>query len=154
MGLLDNILGAAGAAQAGGAGSSPLGGLADMVMKNPQALGAIVSLLSGKDGSVGGTGGLGGLVSAFQSKGLGDMIGSWISTGPNPPVTASQITDVLGHDTVSQFAAKAGVPHGEAGGLLASLLPQVIDHLTPQGSMPAQDSLESALGGLLSGFGR
>jgi uncharacterized protein YidB (DUF937 family) len=125
-----------------------------MVMKNPQALGAIVSLLSGKDGSVGGTGGLGGLVSAFQSKGLGDMIGSWISTGPNPPVTASQITDVLGHDTVSQFAAKAGVPHGEAGGLLASLLPQVIDHLTPQGSMPAQDSLESALGGLLSGFGR
>jgi uncharacterized protein YidB (DUF937 family) len=154
MGLLDNLLGAAGAAQAGGSGSSPLGGLADMVMKNPQALSAIASLLSGKDGSVGGAGGLGGLVSAFQSKGLGDMINSWISTGPNPPVSASQITDVLGHDTVAQFATKAGVSHGDAGGLLASLLPQVIDHLTPQGNMPAADSLESALGGLLSGFGR
>jgi uncharacterized protein YidB (DUF937 family) len=27
---------------------------------------------------------------------------------------------VLGHDTLKQFAAKAGVPHGEAGGLLSS----------------------------------
>jgi uncharacterized protein YidB (DUF937 family) len=154
MGLLDNILGAAGAVQPAGAGGNPLGGLAELAMKNPQILAAITSLLSGKDGSVGGAGGLGGLVSAFQGKGLGDMINSWISTGPNPPVSASQITDVLGHDTMAQFAAKAGVSHGEAGGLLASLLPQVVDHLTPQGSMPAADSLESALGGLLSGFGR
>jgi uncharacterized protein YidB (DUF937 family) len=140
MGILDSLLG------------GNLGGLAGTAMKNPQVISALVSLLSSKDASVGGTAGLGGLIQAFQGKGLGDMIGSWISTGPNPPVTASQITDVLGRDTVSQFAAKAGVPHGEAGGLLASLLPAVIDQLTPQGQVPESNAFESALGGLLSGL--
>jgi uncharacterized protein YidB (DUF937 family) len=140
MGILDDLLG------------KEAGGLAGMAMKNPQIIAAIASLLSSKDASVGGTGGLGGLVQAFQGKGLGDMMSSWISTGPNPPINASQITDVLGRDTLSQFAAKAGVPHGEAGGLLASLLPSVIDQLTPQGRVPESNDVESALGGLLSGL--
>ena len=140
MGMLDDVLG------------PQLGGLAETAMKNPQVIAAIASLLSSKDASVGGTGGLPGLVQAFQGKGMGDLVSSWIATGPNPPINASQITDVLGHDTLSQFAAKAGVPHGEAGGLLASLLPAVIDQLTPQGQMPASNDLESSLSSLLSGF--
>lgn len=140
MGILDDLLG------------KEAGGLAGLAMKNPQIIAAVASLLSSKDASVGGTGGLGGLVQAFQGKGMGDMMSSWISTGPNPPINANQITDVLGHDTLSQFAAKAGVPHGEAGGLLASLLPAVIDQLTPHGKVPGSNDLESSLGSLLSGF--
>jgi len=137
MGVLDNLLRQA-------------GGLAGVAAKNPQAVAAVVSLLSTRDASVGGTGGLGGLVTAFQQKGLGNMIASWISTGPNPPITAGQVSDVLGNDTVKQFAAKAGVPEGQAGGLLAILLPTVIDHLTPKGQAPETNTLESALGGLVS----
>jgi uncharacterized protein YidB (DUF937 family) len=140
VGLLDNVLG------------PQLGGLAESAMKNPQVISAIVSLLSSKDASVGGTAGLAGLVQVFQGKGMGDMISSWISTGPNPPATADQMASVLGPDTLSQFAAKAGVPQGEAGGLLAGLLPMVIDQLTPQGRVPESNDLESALGGLLSGL--
>jgi len=140
MGILDDLLG------------KNAGGLAAMAMKNPQVIAAIASLLSSKDASVGGTGGLAGLVQAFQGKGMGDMMSSWISTGPNPPATADQMASVLGPDTLSQFAAKAGVPHGDAGGLLASLLPAVIDRLTPQGRVPESNDLESALGGLLSGL--
>ena len=140
MGMLDDLLG------------KQLGGLADTAMKNPQVISAIVSLLSSKDASVGGTGGLAGLVQAFQGKGMGDMVSSWISTGPNPPATADQITKALGPQTVSQFAAKAGVAPGEAGGLLASLLPAMIDRLTPQGKVPESNELESTLGGLLSGL--
>ncbi len=130
------------------------GGLASLAAKNPQAVAAVVSLLSSRDSSVGGTGGLGGLVGAFQKGGMGDMVASWISTGPNPPVSATQLESVLGGEVLKQFAAKAGVPQGEAGGLLASLLPAVIDHLTPQGQVPESNTLESALGGLLSSFGR
>jgi uncharacterized protein YidB (DUF937 family) len=150
MGLLDGILGQL----MGGKGAeSGLGGLVSMAAKNPQILGAVASLLSTKDSSVGGNGGLGGLVSAFQKNGLGDMVSSWISTGPNPPISASQVTDVLGGDTVAQFARKSGVPVGEAGSLLAGLLPAVIDKLTPDGKMPDTNSLESTLGSLLSGLG-
>jgi uncharacterized protein YidB (DUF937 family) len=139
MGLLDNLMNQAGS-------------VASFAAKNPQAVAAIVSLISSRDSSVGGSGGLGGIVEAFQKKGLGDMVASWISTGPNPPVSAAQVTDVLGSDVIGQFAAKAGVPHAEAGGLLASLLPTVIDHLTPNGTVPESNALESSLGGLLSGF--
>ncbi len=130
------------------------GGIARLAAQNPQAVAAVVSLLSTRDTSVGGTGGLGGLMQAFEKKGLGDMVAGWISTGPNPPVTANQVSDVLGADVLKQFAAKAGVPQGDAGNLLASLLPTVIDHLTPQGTVPQTNALESALGGLLSGLGR
>jgi uncharacterized protein YidB (DUF937 family) len=141
MGLLDNLM-------------QKASGLAGVAAQNPQAVAAIVSLLSTRDSSVGGTGGLGGLVTAFQKKGMGDMIASWISTGPNPPISAGQVTDVLGSDVVKQFAAKAGVPQAQAGGLLASLLPTVIDHLTPQGKTPETNAFESALGGLLSSLGK
>jgi uncharacterized protein YidB (DUF937 family) len=142
MGFLDDVL-----KQSGG-----LSGVAEVVAKNPQIVSAIVSMLSTRDTSVGGSGGLGGLVSAFQQKGLGDVMSSWISTGPNPPVSADQLKDVLGSDVLGQFASKAGVPHSQAGSILASLLPAVVDHLTPNGQVPETNALEGALGGLLSGF--
>ena len=142
MGMLDDLLG------------GQLGGLAEMAMKNPQAIAAVASLLSSKDASVGGTAGIGGLIQAFQGKGMGDMISSWISTGPNPPISCESDRRRAGRTTMTQFAAKAGVPRQEAGGLLAALLPAVIDQLTPQGQVPESNALESALGGLLSQFGR
>ena len=154
MGLLDDLMKQAGG---GNVNQGSGGGLADIIglaAKNPQILSAVVSLLSSRDSSVGGSGGLAGLVKLFQQKGLGDMMSSWISTGPNPPVSAGQITDILGEDTLKQFAAKAGVPHSQAGDLLASLLPSVIDHVTPQGKLPESDGIESALGGLLSILGK
>lgn len=151
MGLLDGFLKQALGARSDAGG---LGALVSMVSKNPQILTALASLLSTRDSSVGGSGGLPGLVGAFQKKGLGDMISSWISTGPNPPVTANQLQDVLGADTIGQFARKAGVPASDAGSLLAGLLPAAIDHLTPDGTLPETNALESSLGALLSGLAR
>lgn len=146
MGMLDSLLkGALG----GGQGSSALGGIVDMVARNPQIVSAVASLLSTRDTSVGGSGGLGGLISAFKGKGLGDMVNSWISTGPNPPVSGSQVTDVLGGETMGQFARKAGISLSDAGPLLAGLLPTVVDKLTPDGNMPDTDSLENTLSSFL-----
>ncbi len=150
MGFLDGLLKQA---LGGQSGSSGLGNLVELVAKNPQILGAVAGLLSTRDTSVGGSAGLGGLVGAFQKKGLGDMMSSWISTGPNPPVSAAQVTDVLGQETIGQFASKAGVPMAQAGSLLAGLLPAVIDHLTPDGKVPETNSLEGTLKSLLSGLG-
>jgi len=130
------------------------GGLAEIVQKNPQAVAAVLALLSSKNTSVGGSTGLGGLVAQFQQAGLGDMMSSWISTGPNPPISAQQVTQVLGGDVISQFARQAGVSHGDAGPLLASLLPSVVDHLTPDGQVPHNTGLESTLGSLIGMLGR
>ena len=94
------------------------------------------------------------MLAQFQKAGLGDMMSSWISTGPNPPVSASQLESVLGGDVLAQFGAKAGLGSGQAGSVLASLLPAVIDQLTPEGKAPQQQSLDSTLGSLLGMLGK
>ena len=89
------------------------------------------------------SGGLGGLVQAFQSKGLGDLVSSWVGTGQNLPVSGEQIQSVLGSDTVQQLAAKAGISPDTAQSALATVLPMVVDRLTTNGAVPEE-------GGLLS----
>jgi uncharacterized protein YidB (DUF937 family) len=132
------------------------GGVAEVVRKNPQAVAAVLALLNSHDGSVGGNnGGLGGMLAQFQQAGLGDMMSSWISTGPNPPISSQQVTDVLGSDVLSQFAARAGLSgQGQASSVLASLLPAVVDQLTPDGRVPQQQGIDSTLGSLLGMLGK
>ena len=131
--------------------SGAMGNVASMVAKNPQILAAAAELLSSKQGSIGGTGGLGGLVGAFSKGGLGDVMSSWVGTGANLPVDPSKLAGVLGNDAVSQFAQKAGLGAADAGSVLASLLPGLVNHVTPQGQLPEASALEGILGSLLGG---
>jgi uncharacterized protein YidB (DUF937 family) len=107
---------------------------------------AAMEALGGSSG-----GGLGGLVEAFQAKGLGDVIASWIGTGQNLPVSAEQIQTVLGGDLVRQLAARAGLPPEAVSTVLARILPQAVDRLTPEGTVPAGGLLGQAAG-LLRGL--
>jgi uncharacterized protein YidB (DUF937 family) len=90
---------------------------------------------------LGGSGGLGGLVQNFQSQGLGDLIATWVGTGPNQAISPDQIHQVLGSERLSQFASSAGVAPDVAGSTLASMLPGLIDKLTPNGQLPAGNQL-------------
>ena len=78
-------------------------------------------------------GGVQAMVSEFQSKGLGGAVQSWIGTGENQPISADQVHQALGPDTISQLAAKLGIPQNELTAKLSQVLPQAIDHLTPNG---------------------
>jgi uncharacterized protein YidB (DUF937 family) len=140
MSLMDDML-----KNAGG-----LGGLASFAAKNPQLLAAAMTLLSSKDTSVGGAGGLAGLMGAFDKNGLGNVMASWLGSGANDSIGADELTKVLGHDTMSQFASKAGIGLAEAGPALAAILPSLIDQLSPHGQAPETSSLEGMLGSLLS----
>jgi uncharacterized protein YidB (DUF937 family) len=93
-------------------------------------------------------GGVQGLATNFQQKGLGGVISGWISTGPNPPMSADQVTQVIGDAKVQQIAAKAGLSEDEVKAGISKLLPLVVDHLTPNGTAPNHSSSEltSALG--------
>lgn len=144
MGLLDSMLGSVLGGQSG-AQAAPGG----------EALAQVLGgLLSGSGSGGGAGGGMGGLVEQFQRAGLGEVIGSWIGTGRNLPVSAEQIGQVLGSDTVAQIAQRLGVDPAQAAGQLSHLLPEVIDRLTPNGQLPAQagagaPDLLGMLGGLL-----
>ncbi len=90
-------------------------------------------------------GGLSGLAQTFKEKGLGDAVSSWISTGKNLPVSPDQIKDVLGADRIQQISKDAGVSPDDASRGLASLLPDIIDKLTPDGKVPDSDMLAKGL---------
>jgi uncharacterized protein YidB (DUF937 family) len=156
MGLLDEILKqAAGGGQAG-AGGAPAGGLgaiADLVMKNPQILSAALSMLNPKDPSVGGGGGLTDIIGAFNKGGLGDVMSSWVGGGPNKPVDPGALASVLGPDILGQFARKAGVGHGDASSVLATILPELVNQMTPQGQVPQGNALDGLLGSLMGQIG-
>jgi uncharacterized protein YidB (DUF937 family) len=100
---------------------------------------------------IGGQGGLNGLINQFNSKGLGDVISSWISTGENKPVSPNQIENVLDNNTINSITSKLGIEKNDLMGQLSNLLPQVVDKLTPDGKVPEGNILDKGmdlLGGL------
>ena len=96
------------------------------------------------------SGGVGGLTQQFEQKGLGGVIAGWIGTGPNPAITGAQVVQVVGADRVSAIAAKAGLTEQQVADGISKLLPLVVDHLTPNGTVPDHSpvGVESALGDL------
>ena len=138
MGLLDSVLGSAmGALQGGGQGGA--GG--EMLMQ------VIGSLLQGQGGAGGAAGGLGALLQQLQQGGLGDAAQSWVSTGPNLPVSADQLQSALGADRIDALAQQVGMPAGDLSSQLAQFLPQVVDQMTPGGQLPTGGGAD--LGGML-----
>ena len=80
-------------------------------------------------------GGIDGLIQQFKDKGMGDVIGSWVGTGQNAPISADQLKDVLGEGKIAEIANSLGISHGEAASQLSAALPQLIDKLTPNGQV-------------------
>jgi len=129
MGLLDQLGQAAGGMFGGGGGTA-----------NP-LLQAVVGLLDKNSQS----GGLEGLVQSFQRNGLPDVVNSWVGTGQNLPISADQIKQGLGSDVVGQLASNAGLSPEAVGNQLATLLPGLIDQLTPDGKIPDSGFLAQGL---------
>jgi uncharacterized protein YidB (DUF937 family) len=81
-------------------------------------------------------GGLPGLVSQFEQQGLGAVVHSWVGTGPNLPISADQLHQVLGSAAVTQMAAKFGINPQDLLQKLTQVLPQAVDKMTPAGVVP------------------
>jgi uncharacterized protein YidB (DUF937 family) len=172
MGLLDSILGAAlggggqaaapsgnaallnmvlgmlaGGQQGGGGGGGGLGGVLG------SALGGALGGGAGAGGA-GGLAGMGALIEQFQRSGLGDVMGSWVGTGQNLPISPDQLGNVLGSDKIAGMASQLGMQPGDLLGQLSQMLPEVVDKLTPNGQVPQHADLGNLgqLGGLLSGM--
>ena len=107
---------------------------------------AVKSLSNGPQGGVvqailtvvqnnGGAQGVATLVQNFEKNGLGQIAQSWLSTGQNMPVTAEQVQQGLGDAQVQQIAQAANIPQSEAASQLATILPQIIDKLSPNGQL-------------------
>ena len=126
MGLLDGVLGNVISGALSGAGNQAQGG------SNP-LLQLAMTLLQEK-------GGLSGIVDMLTKGGMAQQAASWVGTGDNLPINAEQITQALGNGTISDLAAKMGMSHQDVSSGLAQHLPDVINHLTPEGQIPGNEN--------------
>jgi uncharacterized protein YidB (DUF937 family) len=100
---------------------------------DPQVRQLLQSLLQQFSQGQGAQGGQG-LMSQLQKAGLGDQVQSWLSTGPNQPVTGQQMQQALGPN-IDQAAAAAGMPPEKAAGDLAQVVPAVVNEASPNGQL-------------------
>lgn len=134
MGLLDDVLGMAGV----GTGAQP--------SRHATAIGAIMDYINSPQ-----IGGLSGLQQMFQNQGLGGVISSWIGTGQNLPISQDQLQSVLHSEALQSAAAKSGMDPSQLTGMMAQLLPHVVDKLTPDGQVPDSGALAQMMKGLAAG---
>ena len=119
----------------GGAG----GGLSDVLK------GGLGGLLAG--GAAGSilSGGLGDLLNQFQQKGQGDAANSWVSNGPNKQISPGDLSSALGADQIEALSAQSGLSRDELLRGLSQYLPDVVNHLTPDGRLPSDHELKGRI---------
>jgi len=124
-------------ASTGGGLGDLLGGGLGGLMKGPLG-GALGGLLAG--GAAGGvlSGGLNDLLKQFQDSGHTDTASSWVSPGPNKQISANDLASALGADQISTLTSQTGLSREELLSGLAKQLPDVINHLTPDGRLPTE----------------
>ncbi len=133
MGLMDEVL-----AMAGSSGSQQA--------QHTTALAAIMAYINSPQ-----VGGIAGLQHMFQQGGLGNIVSSWVSSGQNLPISASQLQNVLHGGALQQAAQQSGMDPSMLTTMMNSLLPHLVDKLTPNGQVPDANSLQQLLKGFSAG---
>jgi len=98
---------------------------------------ALGNLLGGSEGGLD----LSNIVSKLSDNGLGSIIGSWLGSGENEPISVDAVTDLLGADKISEFASSLGISEESAKGALADALPTVVDKATEGEGSLVEDML-------------
>ncbi len=130
---------APGNVNAGTPAGSTGGGLGDILK------GGLGGLLAG--GAAGSviSGGLGDLLRQFQQAGHGETVNSWVSPGPNKPISQGDLASALGADQINALSSQTGLSRDELLAGLSQHLPDVINHLTPEGRLPTASEVSARI---------
>ena len=129
MGLLDGLLNSVLGQMGGGAQQ---GGLPGMNARPGNPMLQMVLQLIQQNG------GIGGVLQRFQQAGHGGATQSWLAPGAqNVPISGDVLQQVLGSGALAEIAQQFGMSPQHAADSVASALPGVIDHMTPDGTVPA-----------------
>ena len=122
-----------------GGGVAGGGGLGDLLK------GGLGGLLAG--GAAGSviSGGLGDLLKQLQQGGQGETANSWVSNGPNKQISPDDLANALGADQLNALSAQSGLSREELLSGLSQHLPDVINHLTPDGRLPTEGELSGRI---------
>lgn len=155
MGLFDQVLSSAiGGVMKGGGSQGASNPLAQILGSlGPQNASQSQNILGSVMSMVQQNGGLVDVLGKFAQSGLKKEADSWVSTGPNMPISQDNIQKVFGAQAVQGLAKQTGMNTNDAGSALAKLLPELINQLTPKGNVPANHAdLFSQGMSILKGF--
>ena len=118
--------------------------------------GGLGGLLGGLGGGLGGllaggaagsvlSGGLGDLLKQFQQSGHGDTANSWVGPGPNKQIAPGDLASALGADQINALTSQTGLSRDDLLAGLSQHLPDVINHLTPDGRLPTESELSERI---------
>jgi len=105
--------------------------------------GAVLGKLGGEQGNMAQAamemfnqnGGLSGILEKLKASGFAEQAASWVGTGENLPISAEQISSVLGDGAITEMAAKFGITPEELSSKIAQYLPVIVDEMTPNGEV-------------------
>lgn len=115
------------------------GGLGDLLK------GGLGGLLAGGAAGTVLSGGLGDLLNQLQQGGHGDAANTWVGKGENKAIAPGDLANALGADQIESLSAQSGLSRDELLSGLSQYLPQVIDHLTPDGRLPTENELSGRI---------
>jgi uncharacterized protein YidB (DUF937 family) len=127
MGLLDGLLG--GLMSGGSQDPRQQGGGMGGGMMAAAIIPIVLQLLQRN-------GGLGGLMQKMQQAGYGSQGQSWVGAGQNQDISPDVLSQIFGQGQLQDIASQLGMSHEQAASSLAQALPQVVDRMTPSGSIP------------------
>ena len=84
--------------------------------------------------------GLSGLVNQLKNGGLSEAVGTWVSNGANQAVSPEAIEQALGSTKLGEIAGKFGISSDQISSGLSTVLPELINHLTPNGVVDGQSN--------------
>jgi uncharacterized protein YidB (DUF937 family) len=87
-------------------------------------------------------GGLSDLIGKLTAGGAAPQVNSWVGPGANQPIPPGQLGSALGQSTLNELSQRTGMSQQQLLNELALVLPQIINHLTPNGRVPTLADLE------------
>ncbi len=135
MGLLDSLIGSAVSQMLGGGNKANLINL------------VLGMLQGGQQGGQAG-GGLGSIIEQFTRAGFGQQAQSWVGTGANMPISPEDLMKVFGQGQMQQWGQQLGLDSQQTAGSLSSVLPEIINQLTPKGQVSQGNEFDSLLNSL------
>ncbi len=98
----------------------------------------LLAVLGGGEGRSAEINGLTGLIDRFKQAGLGNIVQSWVSNDQvSAPVSPDQVHAALGDQHVAGLAEKSGLPTSAVLSALSTMLPKLVNAMTPNGAVPS-----------------
>ncbi len=129
--MLDKIIGSALQGMMGGGQAQGGGNVMGFVLQLLSKPGALQSILQ-----------------QFQNAGFAEQAKSWVGTGQNMPISPQDLMKVFGQGQMQDWGKQLGVQPEQAASGLSSMLPEVINQLTPKGQVGQPSEIDALLGGL------